>query len=66
MSTFGITPVTGFPPASDEGFPRFLQFQQDGVDVGDTTVEVVNFTGNVEVSVDSTGTILTVHVGAAP
>lgn len=65
MPTFGITPVLGFPPASDEGFPRFIQFQHDGEDVGDTTVEVVNFTGNVEVSVDSTGTILTVHVGAA-
>jgi len=66
MATFGISPLGGFPPAADDGFPRFMQFQHDGEDVGDTTVQVVNFTGNVEVSVDSTGTILTVHVGAAP
>lgn len=65
MATFGITPMGGFPPVSDAGFPRFLQFQQDGEDVGDTTVEIVNFTGNVQASVDSSGTILTVHIGPA-
>ena len=66
MATFGISPVTGFPPVTPQDFPRFLQFQENGVNVGDTTVEIVNFTGNVQLSLDSSGTILTVHVGPAP
>ena len=64
--TFAMTPITGFPAPPDEGFPRMLQFQQEGVDIGDTAVETVNFTGNVQLSLSSDGTILTIDVGATP
>lgn len=62
MPSFGITPVTGFPPVSDDGFPRFIQFQVDGVDVGNRSVENVNFTGDVDLSVSSDGGTVTVNV----
>lgn len=63
MSSFAITPVTGFPPVSDDGFPRFIQFQENGVDVGGTSVEVVDFVGNVDLTVSTDGSTVTVRLG---
>jgi hypothetical protein len=40
--TFGITPVTSFPPAAATSFPKLLQFQDDGIALGDRGVRVVN------------------------
>lgn len=63
MATFGITPVTGFPPVTDDGFPRFIQFQVDGNDVGGRSVENVNFVGDVSGTVSSDGSTVTVDIG---
>lgn len=45
--TFGMTPVGGFPPASADDFPNYIQFQEDGVNLGGPDADTVNFTGNV-------------------
>ncbi len=68
MPTFGITPVSGFPPVTDTGFPRFIQWREDGSDVGSRSVENVNFTGDVALSVSSDGATVTVDVtgGSTP
>lgn len=63
---YQISPVGAFPPAADQGFPRFIQFQQDGVDVGGTTVEVVDFVGDVSLSLSTDGGTLTVDVAPRP
>lgn len=41
--TFSVTPTQGFVPPEDEGFPNFIQFQQDGVDLGGPDADTVNF-----------------------
>lgn len=41
--TFGVTPVTGFPPPTPDEFPGGIQWQLDGVDVGDRTIDTVSF-----------------------
>lgn len=66
MPGFGITPVGTFPPASSDGFPRFIQFSQDGTDVGDRAVENLNFTGGAGLTVSSDGSTVTVDLGGAP
>ena len=66
MPAFGITPVGTFPPASSDGFPRFIQFSQDGTDVGDRAVENLNFTGGAGLTVNSSGSTVTVDLGGAP
>ena len=66
MPTFGITPVGTFPPATNDGFPRFIQFRQDGTDVGDRAVENLNFTGGADLTVSSDGSTVTVDLGGAP
>ena len=38
---FGVSPV--YPGATDNGFPTFIQFQQDGVNLGGPDVDTVNF-----------------------
>lgn len=43
--TFGITPTTGFPPASTDDFPNFIQFQFNGVNLGGPDADTVNFVG---------------------
>lgn len=65
MPGFSITPAAAFPPVASDGFPRFMQWQHDGVDVGDTAVETVNFTGDgvTAVTVNSAGSTLDVQLG---
>lgn len=41
--TFGVTPVAGFPPPTPDAFPGGLQWQLDGADVGDRTIDTVSF-----------------------
>ena len=62
MPAFGITPVGVFPPASSDGFPRFIQFRVGGMDVGDRAVENLNFVGSVGATVSSDGATVTVDV----
>lgn len=45
--TFSMTPVTGFPPTTPDDFPNFIQFQENGVDLGSNDADTVNFVGNV-------------------
>lgn len=68
MPGFSITPSAAFPPATSNGFPRFLQWRHDGVDVGDTAVEIVNLTGDgiASVTVNTAGNEIEVQVGGAP
>lgn len=42
MATFGITPVAGYPVPPSDSFPQFIQFQQDGVDLGAADVDTVD------------------------
>lgn len=65
MPAFGITPSGVFPPASSDGFPRFIQFRVNGVDVGDRSVENLNFTGGVSATVSSDGATVTVDVDSS-
>jgi hypothetical protein len=43
---FLITPIDN-TPAEDNGFPRYIQFQQDGVNLGGPDATVVNFTNGL-------------------
>lgn len=41
---FGFNPAgNGFPSQAPEGFPNFIQFQADGVNLGDPDVDTVDF-----------------------
>lgn len=63
MPSFGITPASGYPPATDQGFPRFIQWQVDGVDVGSRAlVETVNIVGGAEGTVNSGGDTATIDL----
>lgn len=41
--TFSVTPAAGFNAATDEEFPDYMQFQQNGVDLGDRAADTLNF-----------------------
>lgn len=66
MPGFSVTPVGPFPPVNPEDFPDFLQWQWEGVDVGGTTVDTVNLTGNgvanVTVGTGENTNILTIEI----
>lgn len=66
---FGLTPAgAGFPPQAPDEFPNFIQFQQDGVDLGLPNVDTVDFTGSVSATrgTGENANKLTVSVGANP
>ena len=42
MATFGMTPVSGFPPAVPDEFPTGVQYQFKGVNVGGTAINTIN------------------------
>lgn len=44
---FGITPATGFPPQASDEFPNYIQFQNQGTDLGLPNVDTVNFGRNL-------------------
>ena len=69
MPAFSITPAGSFPaPASesgDTGFVNFIQFQQDGTNLGDANADTVNFTGSGVTATRGTGEnsgVLTVDI----
>lgn len=64
MPGFVITPLGTFPPSSDDGFPRFIQFKVNGDDVGDTTVNTVDIIGDVTASLSSDLGTVTYDVNA--
>lgn len=43
MSAFSIAPLTDIPPPVAESFPNFIQFQEDGTDLGAADADTVNF-----------------------
>lgn len=45
MSTFGITPIIGFPEPTPTGNARSIQFQWNGQNVGERNTDTVNFAG---------------------
>jgi hypothetical protein len=47
MATFGITPVSGFPLPQSEDFPQFIQFQENGEDLGAPDADTLNFANGV-------------------
>lgn len=51
MPGFSVTPVGPFPPVNSEPFPSFIQWQWEGVDIGDRTVNTVNIIGASDISV---------------
>jgi hypothetical protein len=61
---FGITPLAGFAQQAPTEFPRFLQWQQDGTDLGDNTVQVVNITTGLTATRGTGENINTVSVAA--
>lgn len=64
MPSFGITPASGFPPPTDQGFPRFIQWQVNGDNIGSRSlVETVNLVGDLDATVNSGGDTLTVQIG---
>ena len=66
MPGFGLTPVSGFPPKTPSTFPQNIQFQWEDIDVGDRTVDTVNFVAGdvfqVTVGVGESANILTVMI----
>ncbi|MBS1582023.1 MAG: LamG domain-containing protein [Bacteroidetes bacterium] len=47
--TFEITPISTFPPTLEGAAPpKFIQFQWEGVNIGDQRVATVNFTGEIQ------------------
>jgi hypothetical protein len=47
---FGMYPGTSWPVPTPDDFPNFIQFQEDGVDLGGPDADTLNFTGNVSVT----------------
>lgn len=44
MSSFSISPLAApFPPRTGQDYPTFTQYQQDGVNLGEATVDTVDF-----------------------
>lgn len=48
--SFSMTPAQGFPPATADEFPNYIQFQEEGTNLGGADADTVNFTGNVSVT----------------
>lgn len=42
MSGFAVTPVAAFATQDDQGFPDFLQWQNQGADLGSSDADTVN------------------------
>jgi hypothetical protein len=47
MPTFSINPTSGFPPAASSNFPNYLQWQQNGVNLGAPTVDTVDLVNGI-------------------
>lgn len=63
---FSIAPVTGFPPPTAESFPQYIQFQNQGTDLGAPDATTLNFAGKALATRgvgENEGTV-TVTVGA--
>ncbi len=55
MPGFSVSPVGPFPTSTDDGFPNFLQWQDEGVNLGGPDAEVVNIVGDAITATRGTG-----------
>ena len=44
---FSITPLLDMPPPEAQEFPNFIQFQEDGTDLGSNDADTLNFAGGL-------------------
>ncbi len=67
MSAFSITPATDVPPPDAGEFPDFIQFQDQGVDLGLADADTLNFSTGLTATrgVGENSNVVTV-VGLAP
>ena len=63
--SFGITPASGFPPQASDEFPNYIQFQNQGTDLGLPNVDTVNFSTNLTATrgTGENANVLTVTAG---
>lgn len=68
MPGFSITPAGPFPPPASGDFPVGIQWQDDGVDLGDRAVDTVNLRDGIVASrgTGETANVLTIDVGSNP
>jgi len=66
MPAFSISPVSPYPPATGEPFPVGIQWQDDGLDLGDRTIDTVNIRTRLLATRGSgeTSNVLTIDAGA--
>jgi hypothetical protein len=50
--SFAVAPVTDLPPAAADQFPQGLQWQLEGVDVGDRDIDTVNFVAGATLGIE--------------
>ncbi len=55
MTGFSITPVGPFPTQNDDGFPQFLQWQDEGINLGGPDAEIINIVGDAITATRGTG-----------
>lgn len=69
MPGFSVTPVGPFPTATDDGFPQFLQWQDEGENLGGPDAETINFVGDGVSATRGTGEtekVVTVEIRSTP
>jgi hypothetical protein len=68
MPGFSITPVASYPPPTGEPFPVGIQWQDDGTNLGDRTVDTINLRDGIVGSRGSgeTANVLTIDVASSP
>ena len=54
MPAFAVVPYGPNPPDTDEGFPQFIQWQYNGVNLGGPDVDTVNVLSPLVVTVSGT------------
>lgn len=66
MPAFGLTPLGTFPPPTPADFPVGIQWQDDGANLGDRTVDTVNLRHGLTASrgTAETANVLTIDAGA--
>lgn len=66
MPAFALTPISPYPPATGEPFPVGIQWQDDGLNLGDRTVDTVNLRTRLVATRGSgeTSNVLTIDAGA--
>lgn len=66
MTTFSLTPIGTFPPPAPQDFPVGVQYQEDGIDLGDRAIDTVNLRRGLTATrgTAETANVLTIDSGA--